>query len=135
MARGPTLSAVSFQWSFQQRGGSQPSPWGRSGPLTLVTAGDLGCCPEQAESRVGQSARGPCHSCPLAGPRPRSSSELLSCPHLHDIMVAAVSLGHSPQMPQQLEGMGTAFKIITSTNFPLSMQVSKIGQALISCHP
>ena len=48
-------------------------------------------------------------------------------------MVLAVTMGHNPRRPQQLEYMDTAIKVTVSTSFHLSVQFSKLGTAEISC--
>ena len=52
-----------------------------------------------------------------------------------DLMVVAVSTGRGPWRPQQLEDMDTAIQVRASPSFSLSIRVSKIGTAWVSCRP
>ena len=48
-------------------------------------------------------------------------------------MAAAVSTGRGPRRPRQLETVDAAIKVTASASFSLSVQVSKLGPAEISC--
>ena len=65
---------------------------------------------------------------PPARPRPWSSPEPLPHPGFRDLMVAAVSMGHSLWRPQQLDHMDTAIKVAASTSFSLSIQIQELVQ-------
>lgn len=109
------------------RGGSQTSPWDSTASPASELVSELGV---RDRLRAG-SYRAPELSpwLPTGGAQALKPSEPLSHPHLPDLMVTAVFIGPSPGSPQQLEYMDTAIKVTVSTNFSLSVQVSKLGVA------
>ena len=79
------------------RGGSGFPP-GPSRPSGLGLARELGDSGNRRRVFPAE-LRGPGHSNPLAGPRPRSSSEPLPHPQLCDLMVVAISMDLSACNP------------------------------------
>ena len=114
------------------RGRSRPSRRDPPGPPAAGPAGELGCPGDELRA-VFRRATSPHHSHPLAGSRPQSSSKPLPHPHLCSLMAVVVSMGPRPRRPQQLQYMDTAIKVTALTSFSLSIRVSNIGPASISC--